>query len=85
MLDLVDKKDQTNRRLFEQRLKAGSSAGSHSYGYRMWQGSMSTTEGKNWRDVAPEIGRNLGVGFRSMNDFTKNVSRAVAMDKRKLQ
>lgn len=71
MLDLVDKKDQTNRRLFEQRLKAGSSAGSHSYGYRMWQGSMSTTEGKNWRDVAPEIERNLGVGFRSMNDFTK--------------
>lgn len=57
-----------------ERLGAGSSAGSHSYGYRMWQGSYKYN-GKNWKDVAPEIVNRLaseGLGnvkFTGMEDL----------------
>ncbi len=43
--------------------------GSHSIGYRMWQGSYDY-RGTNWRDVAGEISRSLGgVQFNSMEDM----------------
>lgn len=51
------------------RLSAGASMGSHSIGYRMWQGSYDY-RGTNWRDVAGEISRSLGgVQFNSMEDM----------------
>ena len=51
------------------RLGAGASMGSHSIGYRMWQGSYDY-RGTNWRDVAGEISRSLGgVQFNSMEDM----------------
>lgn len=50
------------------RLNSGSSAGSHSIGYRMWKGSYKYN-GQNWRDVAPEISRKYGVQFNGMEDM----------------
>lgn len=51
------------------RLGAGASMGSHSIGYRMWQGSYDY-RGTNWRDVAGEISRSLGgVQFNGMEDM----------------
>lgn len=50
-------------------LGEGASMGSHSYGYRMWQGSYDYN-GTNWRDVAGEISRSLGgVRFSGMEDM----------------
>lgn len=55
-------------------LKAGSSWGSHSIGYRMWQGSYDYN-GQNWRDVASDISRALGgVKFSSMEDMLNMTS-----------
>lgn len=61
------------RLLAKQRLSAGASAGSHSYGYRMWKGSYDFN-GQNWRDVAGEISRTLGVAFNGMEDMTNMTS-----------
>ncbi|WP_139294597.1 tape measure protein [Xylanibacter ruminicola] len=51
------------------RLGAGSSWGSHSIGYRMWQGSYKYN-GQNWRDVADSISKQFnGVKFNGMADM----------------
>ena len=56
-------------------LKAGASMGSHSIGYRMWQGSYGYN-GQNWKDVASEISRALGgVKFTSMEDMLNMTSK----------
>lgn len=46
----------------------GVTNGSHSMEYRMWKGSYSFN-GQNWRDVAGEISKTLGVQFESMGDM----------------
>lgn len=40
----------------EARLGSGASAGSHSIDYRMWKGSYKSAYGRNWKDVAGQIG-----------------------------
>lgn len=73
-LGLLDAEEEVNKRLAEARLSSGSSAGSHSIGYRMWKGSYKW-EGKNWRNVSQEVTRGLeeaGLGdvqFGDMNDM----------------
>ena len=52
----------------QQRLESGSSAGSHSIDYRMWQGSYHYN-GQNWQDVAKTISSKYGVRFNSMKDL----------------
>lgn len=52
-------------------LSAGASAGSHSYGYRMWQGSYKDENGRNWQDVASEISKAIGTNISGMDSFTK--------------
>ena len=52
----------------QMRLGSGTSAGSHSIGYRMWKGSYKYN-GQNWRDVAPEISQKYGVQFNGMEDL----------------
>lgn len=68
-LALIKKQEEAARLLAQSRLKAGASAGSHSYGYRMWQGSYKFN-GQNWKDVAPEIEKALGESIQGMADFT---------------
>lgn len=67
-LDLINKQTDAVKKLAEARLKAGSSAGSHSLWYRMWKGSYKF-DGKNWRDVAGDIEKELGVSFTKMEDM----------------
>ena len=45
------------------RLGSGASKGSHSLGYRMWEGSYESSLGRTWSDVAGEI------GISSMSDL----------------
>lgn len=64
------------------RLDSGDSIGSHSIWYRMWQGSYGY-QGKNWRDVAPEISRKYGVKFTNMEDMlnmNSDVLQQIMMD-----
>ena len=56
------------RLIAQKRLASGTSAGSHSIGYRMWKGSYDY-EGKNWRDVAGQISSKYGVQFNGMEDL----------------
>ena len=56
------------RIIAQKRLVSGTSAGSHSIGYRMWKGSYGY-EGKNWRDVAGQISSKYGVQFNGMEDL----------------
>ena len=56
------------RIIAQKRLASGTSAGSHSIGYRMWKGSYGY-EGKNWRDVAGQISSKYGVQFNGMEDL----------------
>lgn len=56
------------RIIAQKRLVSGTSAGSHSIGYRMWKGSYDY-EGKNWRDVAGQISSKYGVQFNGMEDL----------------
>lgn len=65
---LLESEVEQARILANKRLKAGGSAGSHSYGYRMWKGGYDYN-GQNWRDVAPEISSKYGVKFDSMEDL----------------
>lgn len=68
-LDLLKAERDITRELASERLKAGSSVGSHSMAYRMWQGSYKY-EGQNWKDVAGEISSALGgVKFSGMWDL----------------
>ena len=65
-----------------ERLGSGASIGSHSIWYRMWQGSYGYN-GKNWRDVAPEISRKYGVKFTNMEDMlnmNRDVLQQIMMD-----
>lgn len=65
-LDLLKAERDITRELASERLDAGTSAGSHSMAYRMWQGSYKY-EGQNWKDVAGEISSALGgVEFSNM-------------------
>ena len=63
-----------------ERLGAGTSAGSHSIGYRMWEGSYDYN-GQNWQDVAKEAVKGMkaaGLGdvvFESMEDMTRMTSK----------
>lgn len=69
VLALMRTEQQASKILARERLSAGASIGSHSIGYRMWQGSYDYN-GINWRDVAGEISRSLGgVRFQSMDDM----------------
>lgn len=78
-LDIAKNELEVQRKLAAERLSAGSSAGSHSQWYRMWKGSYKW-EGKNWRDVAGEIEKQLkdadlgDVNFDSMDSMTKMTS-----------
>lgn len=56
------------RIIAQKRLVSGTSAGSHSIGYRMWKGSYGY-EGQNWRDVAGQISSKYGVQFNGMEDL----------------
>lgn len=56
------------RIIAQKRLVSGTSAGSHSIGYRMWKGSYDY-KGKNWRDVAGQISSKYGVQFNGMEDL----------------
>ena len=52
--------------------------GSHSMGYRMWQGSYSF-DGKNWQDVAGEISRHFGgLKFTDMEDMADMTAEQLA-------
>lgn len=46
----------------------GITNGGHSMDYRMWEGSYKYN-GQNWKDVAPEIEKELGVPFKGMSDM----------------
>lgn len=78
-LEIAKNELEVQRKLAAERLSAGSSAGSHSQWYRMWKGSYKW-EGKNWRDVAGEIEKQLkdadlgDVNFDSMDSMTKMTS-----------
>lgn len=68
-LNLLNAEREVTKRLANSRLGSGSSAGSHSLQYRMWKGSYKY-EGKNWRDVAGDISKQLdGVKFDGMSDM----------------
>lgn len=68
-LNLLNAEREVTKRLANSRLSSGSSIGSHSLQYRMWKGSYKY-EGKNWRDVAGDISRQLdGVKFDGMSDM----------------
>ena len=69
-LDLINKNIEAEREMARAGLGAGSSFWSHSYGYRMWDGSAVDVYGRSWADVADEISRALGIPFRSMEDLT---------------
>ena len=64
-LNLLGKQEQAARELARERLGAGASAGSHSIGYRMWEG-----DGSRWIDVAGQIRQALGVHFYGISDMT---------------
>lgn len=51
------------RAMGKARLSSGAGAGSHSLGYRMWQGSYKSAYGRNWQDVAAQL------GISSMSDL----------------
>lgn len=65
---LIESQREATRELAKARLGSGSSAGSHSIDYRMWKGSYDFN-GQNWKDVANDIARSLGVTFDSMDDM----------------
>ena len=68
-LSLLKSEIEQTKVVAESRLGSGSSWGSHSIEYRMWEGSYDYN-GKNWRDVAKEVSRALnGVKFESMSDM----------------
>lgn len=66
-LRLLKAEESTSRRLAKMRTDVTN--GSHSMGYRMWQGSYSF-DGQNWQDVAGEISRHFGgLKFTDMEDM----------------
>jgi len=74
--EIIEAQIEATRIIAKERLGAGVSAGSHSIGYRMWEGSYKF-QGKNWVNVAREAKRgmkNAGLGdvvFNSMEDMTR--------------
>ena len=56
------------QQLAKARIASGASAGSHSIGYRMWEGSYSAN-GQNWEDVAKQIESKYKVSFKGMSDM----------------
>lgn len=67
-LALIHQKIESQRALAKARTAAGAGNFSHSYGYRMWQGSYKAN-GQNWKDVAGDINKELNVNIKSMSDF----------------
>ena len=65
---LLQSQIEQTKEIAKERLKSGASAGSHTIGYRMWQGSYDYN-GTKWRDVADEISSKYGVKFTSMSDM----------------
>jgi hypothetical protein len=73
-LELYKAEIEETKAIAENRLGSGSSWGSRSIGYRMWEGSYKYN-GKNWKDYASEISRALGgVKFESMYDMLNMTS-----------
>lgn len=81
---LTENEMAATRLLAKARLDAGSSAGSHSYDYRMWKGSYAATPATDleksllprkgstkltWQNVASYISRERGVKFDGMSDL----------------
>ncbi|MCM1079696.1 MAG: tape measure protein [Bacteroidales bacterium] len=54
--DTIQKQVDAQRAMGAAALGSGSSAGSHSIHYRMWQGSYKSAYGRTWNAVADEIG-----------------------------
>lgn len=73
-IDLLKNLRETEQILARERLKGGASHWTHSYNYRMWEGTNSF-DGKNWKDVAGEISNALGgVKFTEMADMVDMTS-----------
>lgn len=66
---IIEKQVNAYRDLAKKRLEAGGSIGSHSYGFRMWEGSYEFEDGKNWKDISKEIERERNVQFKNMSDL----------------
>lgn len=73
-LDLLNKQLETTKKLAGTRLGSGASMGSHSIGYRMWEGSYKSVDGQNWQDVAGQISSQMGVQFKGMSDMLNMTS-----------
>ena len=58
---LLQSEIEVTRTLAKERLRAGSSTWSRSYGRRMWE--------DEWRSVSSEISKSLGVAFGNMDDM----------------
>lgn len=67
-LEMLKAEIEQTKIIAKDRLKSGSSAGSHSIWYRMWKGSYKYN-GQNWRDVAGDISSKYGVQFNGMEDM----------------
>lgn len=73
-MSLLKSEIEQTKELANIRLGSGASMGSHSIGYRMWEGSYDYN-GINWQDVAGEISRSLGgVRFSGMSDMLNMTS-----------
>lgn len=73
-MSLLKSEIEQTKELANIRLGSGASMGSHSIGYRMWEGSYDYN-GVNWQDVAGEISRSLGgVRFSGMSDMLNMTS-----------
>ena len=69
-LRVLEKQVEATRQIARERLRSGASAGSHSIGYRMWEGSYKFN-GQTWSDVAANIESVTGEQFNSIEDLTR--------------
>lgn len=69
-LRVLEKQVEATRQIARERLRSGASAGSHSIGYRMWEGSYKFN-GQTWSDVAANIESITGEQFNSIEDLTR--------------
>ncbi|MBR2232364.1 MAG: tape measure protein [Prevotella sp.] len=78
--EILEAQIEATKVIASERLGAGTSVGSHSIGYRMWEGSYDYN-GQNWQDVAKEAVKGMkaaGLGdvvFESMEDMTRMTSK----------
>ena len=69
-LRVLEKQVEATRQIARERLRSGASAGSHSIGYRMWEGSYKFN-GQTWSDVAANIESITGEQFNNIEDLTR--------------